>query len=444
MGKQKINRPRGTRDFSQETMYYRKKVEGILRRTAETFGYHEIATPTFEHLDLFTMKSGEEIVDQLYTFRDKGDRTMALRPELTAAAMRFFSEEMAYKPKPVKVYYMGNCFRYERPQKGRYREFWQFGAESIGTSSPEAAAEIVSLACHGVRATGLRDFVLRVGHLGVLRGLLELAGFDPNDARSAMTLIDKGNFQGLGDFMIEKGFPEGSRDLLLSILSLKGDEGAIAKAKELVCDVETIVDAADVSRVPSILSSLELLERISDMLGSAGVDHLIDFGIARGLDYYTGMVFEIDVLSLGAEKQICGGGEYDLNEVFSLNIKGTSGFAIGFDRLVLAMENEGLTFPIPAPVVGVLPTPGSETQAFALASQLRSSGFPTELEVMGRGLKKALSRLNDIGVAVTIIIGEQELEHGNVILRDMGSGEQEEVPLDRVLDRIAEIMAPRG
>jgi len=425
MGSRRVNRPRGTRDFLPEEMEKRRHVEGILRRTAENFGYREIATPTFEHLELFTMKSGEEVVEQLYAFEDRGKRKMALRPELTAAAMRLFSEEMAFLPRPVKVYYFGNCFRYERPQKGRYREFWQFGAECIGPSTPLAAAEIVALAYHAIRTTGLKGFVLRLGHLEVLRGILEGLGIEQ---RTAMTLIDKGDMVGLNEFFIESGVL--GEELLMNLLNLKGRADAIERAGEMTEGLNRVTEG------------LARLEEISSLLKGAGIEHIIDFGIARGLDYYTGMVFEVDVPSLGAEKQICGGGEYSLNEIFGLNVEGTSGFAIGFDRLVLALENEGIKFPVFSPSVGVIPMSGTGTEAFILAQRLREAGIPTELEITGRALKKALSRMKD--TRFTLIVGESELERGNVVLRDMKNGEQEEVPVKKVVGVVRERLKGKG
>jgi len=450
MGISAIKRPRGTRDFNPGEMSARRYVESILRGNANCYGYREIATPTFEHLELFTMKSGEEVVGQLYTFEDKGRRTMALRPELTAAAIRFFTEEMAYLPKPVKVFYFGNCFRYERPQKGRYREFWQFGAEVIGTSSPEAAAEIVALAYLGIRATGLKDCALRIGHIGILKGLLEKIG--AND-KPIMTLIDKGNIDGLSEYFEEKriqGF-----DFLRDILALKGDPNALEKGWDILTaalaigkderdpENDRVSESSGPDWTERIREGFDCLTKISGFLRESGIEYIIDFGIARGLDYYTGMVFEIDVHSLGAEKQICGGGEYNLNEIFSIDIKGTSGFAIGFDRLLMALRQEGVTFDLPVSKVGIISTPGSELTskaAFSLAIDFRIAGFPTELEVMGRGLKKALSRMNELKVPIAIIVGERELDHGNVILREMNTGEQQEVSRESIIDRVKEMI----
>ncbi|HDS59631.1 MAG TPA: histidine--tRNA ligase, partial [Thermoplasmatales archaeon] len=168
-----IGKPRGTRDFTPEEMERRRRVETALREVFRRYGYREVATPTMEHLELFTLKSGEAIVEETYAFTDKSGRELALRPELTAPVMRFYVEQMQMEPKPLKLLYFGNCFRYDRPQAGRYREFWQMGCELIGTRTPEALAELIALAYHALRGAGLEDILLRVGDLAPLRALLD-------------------------------------------------------------------------------------------------------------------------------------------------------------------------------------------------------------------------------------------------------------------------------
>ena len=168
----KINRPRGTRDFTPEEAKRRRYIENKMRTIAETWGYDEIKTPTFEHTELFTLKSGDAILEELYAFRDKGGRDIALRPELTAPVLRMYVNEMSVSPKPLRLYYFENCFRYERPQKGRFREFWQFGVELIGSDRCEAEAEAIALADRLVSEIGIASD-LHIGSLGVVRGLLQ-------------------------------------------------------------------------------------------------------------------------------------------------------------------------------------------------------------------------------------------------------------------------------
>src|SRR3989442_9334108 len=178
-----IERPRGTNDYGPEEMARRRAVEGILRDAAHRFGFREVSTPTIEHLDLFTTKSGPGIVNELYAFKDKGGRDLALRPEFTASIVRFYLSELRNLPKPIKVYSVGNVFRYEEPQKGRYREFTQFNAEIIGAPALQGDAEVVALAIECLRSVGVRDVRVRIGHIGMLRSFLKLPPEDQGKVR---------------------------------------------------------------------------------------------------------------------------------------------------------------------------------------------------------------------------------------------------------------------
>ena len=168
----KLQRPRGTRDFLPDEMRRRRFVEDVMRDLSNRWGYVEVKTPTFESSELFTIKSGEGILEEIYSFKDKGGRDIALRPELTAPVMRMYVNELQVSPKPIKLFYFDNCFRYERPQKGRFREFWQFGVEIIGGKFPDADCEIIALASEIVNALGV-EARLHIGHLGVIRSVLK-------------------------------------------------------------------------------------------------------------------------------------------------------------------------------------------------------------------------------------------------------------------------------
>src|SRR3989442_2351127 len=189
-----MDAPRGTNDYGPEAMARRRAVEGIRRETAHRFGFREIATPTLESLDLFTTKSGPGIVKELYAFKDKGGRDVALRPEFTASIVRFYLSELRNLPKPIKVYTVGNVFRYEEPQKGRYREFTQFNAEIIGAPALQGDAEIIALAIDCLRAVGVRDIQVRIGHIGLLRTFLKLP---PEDQGKVLHWLDKRNLPAL-------------------------------------------------------------------------------------------------------------------------------------------------------------------------------------------------------------------------------------------------------
>ena len=197
-----FERPRGTRDFLFEEMRERKMAEDTLRNVFENYGFAEVQTPLFEDLKLFTTKSGEEIVDQLYNFKDKGDRDLALRPEITAPIARLYLNELQKTAKPIKLYYYGSCFRYERPQKGRFRQFWQFGCELIGAKTPEGEAEVIAMCNNAIEELGISTAEFNVNHLGIIRGLFAHFDIDTATQREIMVVIDKGDKELLKESLI--------------------------------------------------------------------------------------------------------------------------------------------------------------------------------------------------------------------------------------------------
>uniref|UniRef100_A0A7C3MB70 Histidine--tRNA ligase n=1 Tax=Archaeoglobus fulgidus TaxID=2234 RepID=A0A7C3MB70_ARCFL len=395
----KIERPRGTRDFLPEEIEKRRVIEKRMREIAESFGYREVATPTFEHLELFTRKSGEGIVEEMYVFKDKSGRDLALRPELTAPVMRLFVNECSVMPRPLRFYYFANCFRYERPQKGRYREFWQFGAELIGSSSYLADAEVIILANKILKELDVK-FSLEIGHVGIMRYLLKPLGEER--ASKIMRLIDKGDKEGLERYLEDTNVSGDLREKIFSIVELKGDESVIEEAREIV--------DYDFSH----------LERLSSLLRDVDVSFTLNLGIARGLDYYTGVVFECYAEGLGAQKQVCGGGSYELSSLFGGSVTPSTGFAIGFDRVCEVCRVEEKT----RDVVAVISLKGLESHAFRIASRLREAGITAVVDVMERSLKKQMSFANEIGARYAVIIGTEEVKEGKVAVKNLKTQEQ--------------------
>jgi histidyl-tRNA synthetase len=414
-----FQRPRGTRDFGPEEMARRRYVEGRMRATAELFGFGEVMTPTFESAELFIERSGEGIIEEMYAFKDKGGRDIALRPELTAPVMRFYVNEMQSRPKPVKVFYFGNMFRYERPQSGRYREFFQFGAELIGAPSMESDAEVIALALWCLDSAGLKDVVVRVGNLSILKGLLTGIGVPEEKQAACRRLIDKADFAGLEELLICMGIGESGLSRLLGVISLKGGRDSIAKARSLW--------GADID-------GFGYLDGLLERLSSYGFERcMVDFGVARGLDYYSGMVFEIDAPCLGAEKQVCGGGAYSLAELFGGDPVNSTGFAFGFDRVLLALENSGIDVPARGLRAYIVPVgEGARGAALGALVSLRKAGISADMDLMGRSISKALAYANSLGAAKVVIIGGKELADCSATLRDMKTGEQSKVPLGAI------------
>lgn len=426
-----FERPRGTRDFLFEEMRQRKEVENTLRRVFENYGFGEVQTPLFEDLKLFTTKSGDEVVNQLYNFTDKGGRELTLRPEITAPIARLYLNEMQKTMKPIKLYYYGSCFRYERPQKGRFRQFWQFGCELIGAKSPEAEAEVIAMCSNAIEELGITTAEFNVNHLGIIRGLFNHFDIDEETQTAIMIVIDKGDKELLkesliGENPVIKDKPE-LNEVLFKLMDMVGDSSIISDIRELVSPYDEAQEALE-----------EFEELIKTLEAFQVFNYKLNLGVARGLDYYTGIVFEVYVEGLGAQKQVCGGGTYSLIKLFGGEEVVSTGFALGFDRLINAIEE--LTEPkelepiVKAYVAAI--SPETRGKAFEIAQTLRLADIPTEVDLSRKKFKKLLNYANKIGVKYTVLVGERDLEDGNVTVKNMESGEQELIALDKVAEYI--------
>ena len=377
--------------------------------------------PIFEDLELFTKKSGPGIVEELYSFKDKGDRDIALRPEMTAQVMRFYVNDMASLPKPMKLFYFGPCFRYENPQSGRYREFYQFGAEIIGSNTPETDAEAVAMASSLMESIGLDNYLIRIGYIGILRGILMGLKLSEEKIAEGMHYLDKNDEAKFTSFAKENRLPDDKVRGMMSIRNMKGGIEILDELEE--CNAKAY------------------LQEFMECLSLLGVKNCqLDLGIVRGLDYYTGMVFEIDAPELGAEKQVAGGGSYDLVPLFGGEQVFTTGFAIGFDRILIAREKES-PISIEAGVDAyVAPmSDGTRKTALELVAALRKSGLSADFDIMRRSLSKNLKYAASIEAKNVIIIGDKELAKGIVTLRDMTTGEQKEIALTSIAGAISRV-----
>jgi len=436
----RIERARGTRDFLPEEMRKRRTMEARMRDIAEKWGYGEIRTPSFERAELFTVKSGEGILNEMYEFRDKGGRHLALRPELTAPVIRMYVNELKMAPKPTKVYYFGNCFRYEEPQKSRYREFWQFGAEIIGSDRPEAQAEIIALAYHILEGLGIHiKAELHVGHVGLIREVLRAANVEAERINSVMRLIDKGEREEVIELLRETGAKKDLIDDLISLVDLKvKGKDALKEARER----GIIASDSDASK------ELEMLLQILDYYG---VVYTLNPGIARGLDYYTGMVFEIYETGgrLGAQNQICGGGSYRLATLFGGDDTPSTGFAFGFDRLADLFPHETPDLKrdgVAAVAAVVVPIREKNAdsadvveEAIKIASMLREH-IPTYIDVMSRNLSAQLSYANALDASFAVLVGRTEIKEGKVTVRNLDTGEQDKIGMEECVKKITKII----
>ena len=415
-------------------------LENLLESKAVTHGFNRVQTPIFETLDLFTAKSGPGVISQLYAFQDKGERDLTLRPELTAPVMRMIADELRMETKPLRLSYFGQCFRYEEFKTGRYREFFQYGVELIGATGPLAEAEVIALSMDMLEACGLENWYVRIGHVGVLKDILTGLGLsdqlqegqsEPCTA-SAMRYLDKADWDGLSELFSKNGVSQESLESLKQLAQLEGGKETLASARTILSDLG-IENTEALDELESCVNYVELLSPVIPELQ-------INLCVARGLDYYTGMVFEVHVPELGGEGQVLGGGSYKLLHLFGLpDLDPSCGFGLGFDRIMLALEAQAKASGREEVVPGELSRPSllavvpfniEPNTVLPLVADLRNSGQRVELELKGRKIGKAFSWADGIGADYVVIIGPKDLESGQASVKRLSDGQQFSVDLN--------------
>jgi histidyl-tRNA synthetase len=421
--------PRGMRDFLPKEAAVMKYVEGITRELAMLYGFQEIITPIMESYELLTAKSGEEIRQRMYAFEDLGGRKMGLRPEFTASVARLMATNLRNEPKPIRLFCFGSLYRYDEPQLGRYREFWQSNFEIIGSSRPETDVEIIALTNDLFQRVGLRNYWFKVGHVGIIRGILGMEGVKEEDQNRIMQLLDKNLWNDALAVAKELNVSGKCFATLKKVFGIKGED-----SDKIINEVKAAVKSYE-----KAVSAVENLEEILQLLRGSGVkfDMSIEAGFARGLEYYTGIVFEVRVPEL--DVSLAGGGRYDrLIELFGGEPTPAVGIAHGIDRITLSMEKQGIQPKIEAgkQVMVIFIGDKLKSEALKIASMLRSAGISVELEVMGRAVARALQDADRRGIKHAIILGPKEMEKQEVILRDMTKREQHATKIQNLLNEI--------
>lgn len=407
-----IQAPKGTRDMLPQDAYKWQYVEGVLREVSKTYGVREIRTPMFEHTELFLRGVGEttDIVQkEMYTFNDKGDRSITLKPEGTAPAVRAFIENRLFnEAQPTKIYYISPFFRYENVQKGRFRQFHQFGVEVFGSKEPSVDAEIISLAMASLKELGLKSLSLNINNLGC-------PSCRPKYNEALKKYLEE-NYEGLCATCKTRFEKNPMRILDCKERSCK----VITKNAPIILDYTCEECNNHFGEVKKHLEALE-------------IPYKVDPGIVRGLDYYTKTIFEI----LNEEFTVCGGGRYDklIEEVGGPEMPAV-GFGLGLERLIMTLEKEGANIPKESHIDLYIGSRGDDAKlkAFVLANKLRTLGVKTEVNHMGRSFKAELKYSNKIGATFTTVLGDDEIESGIIKLKRMSDGEQFEVKLDNLLD----------
>jgi len=394
------------------------------RETAKLYGYREVITPVVEPYELLSAKAGEEIRSRMFAFKDLGNRTVALRPEFTASIARLVTGALKNEPKPLRLLAVGSVYRYDEPQRGRYREFYQSDYEIVGVSNPEADAEIILLTDRLMKSIGLRDYAFKLGHIGVIRGILSQENVDEKTQNAILQLMDKKEFDEAFKLVKSTKCLSALRDLL----QLKSENifETIEKLRNHVKDYPKASTAAE-----DLQNILRLVTESQCPVAS------VEPTFSRGLEYYTGMIFEVYIPEL--DIALGGGGRYDrLIEAFGGEPTPATGVAHGLDRIAMAMQMQKVT-----PTnknksrAAVIPVKEElKSEALRISQMLREAGVPVELEVMGRKMNKALEDADRRKIDFAVIVGKRELEQDSVVLRDLAKREQAVITISDLAKRI--------
>jgi histidyl-tRNA synthetase len=415
---------RGMRDLIGEEAQTFVQITLNARETASLYGYKEVITPHVEPLELLSAKSGEEIRQRMFIFKDLGDRQVALRPEFTASIARLATTVLKNDPKPLRLFSVGTVYRYDEPQRGRYREFWQSNFELMGSAKPEADAEIVLLTNNFMKSLGLHSYAFKIGHIGVIRGILSQEGVDDITQNAVLQRMDKKEY----DAALKLVESERCRSMLRGLIEIKGNDwlDAVEQIQSYVANYEKAKAAAE--------NLAEVLKLIAE---STNVSIIVEPAFARGLEYYTGMIFEIYVP--GLDLALGGGGRYDkLIEAFGGGSTPAVGCAHGIDRVAIALytQKTNLARKTEKKVVVLPITEVVKSEALKIAQQLRAAGVMVEFEVMGRKMAKALEDADKRKVDFAVIVGERELKEGAVVLKDLSKREQSTISTDKLFEKI--------
>ena len=392
-----ISIPKGTKDMLPQDAYKWHYVESVARETAALFGFREIRTPMFEHTELFTRGVGETtdiVTKEMYTFLDKGGRSMTLRPEGTAGVARAFIENgLAQQTLPMKAYYLASVFRYERPQNGRLREHHQFGVELYGSELPSADAEVIALAHTFLTKAGLKSLSLNINSIG---------------CRECRAKYNAALKEYIGDRFDRNP---------LRILDCKEE-----KCRAITAGAPRITDfLCDGCR--------EHFAEVQNTLARLNIPFAVNPSIVRGLDYYTRTVFEFVSDDIGAQGTVCGGGRYNhLVEEVGGKPTAAVGFGLGLERLLMVLENTGALTAEPERSDVYLAALGERAAEYVpvLAAKLRAAGVKTEFDLMGRGLKAQMKYADKCGARFSAVIGDEEMARGSAALKNMETGESAE------------------
>lgn len=420
----KLQKPKGTQDILPADSAKWQYVENVARETFKKYNYGEIRTPMFEHYEVISRSVGDTtdiVTKEMYDFHDKGDRHITLRPEGTAPVVRSYVENKLFAPevqKPVKVYYIGSMFRYERPQAGRLREFHQLGVECFGSKNPATDVETIAMAYQLFNTLGIKDVTLHLNSLG------------NTESRLAYR-------QALIDYLTPM------RESLSKDSQRRLDENPLR-----VLDSKEKEDKVAVENAPSILDYLDEesqahFDEVRTMLDSLNIPYVIDTNMVRGLDYYNHTIFEFITTIDKSELTICAGGRYDsLVEYFGGPETAGFGFGLGLERLLLVLDKQGIELPVEESLdvyIAVLGS-GANSKALELVQAIRYQGFKAERDYLGRKIKAQFKSADTFKAKTVITLGESEVESGQVNVKNNATREEVTVSFEELTNNFAAVL----
>ena len=420
----KLQKPKGTQDILPADSAKWQYVENVARETFKKYNYGEIRTPMFEHYEVISRSVGDTtdiVTKEMYDFHDKGDRHITLRPEGTAPVVRSYVENKLFAPevqKPVKVYYIGSMFRYERPQAGRLREFHQLGVECFGSKNPATDVETIAMAYQLFNTLGIKDVTLHLNSLG------------NTESRLAYR-------QALIDYLTPM------RESLSKDSQRRLDENPLR-----VLDSKEKEDKVAVENAPSILDYLDdesqaHFDEVRTMLDSLNIPYVIDTNMVRGLDYYNHTIFEFITTIDKSELTICAGGRYDsLVEYFGGPETAGFGFGLGLERLLLVLDKQGIELPVEESLdvyIAVLGS-GANGKALELVQAIRYQGFKAERDYLGRKIKAQFKSADTFKAKTVITLGESEVESGEVNVKNNATREEVTVSFEELTKNFAAVL----
>ncbi len=422
--------PRGTRDFLPIEMIKRDYILETVRKVFESYGFDPLETPAFEEWNLLAKKGsgGEEIKNEIYYFKDKSNRELGLRFDLTVPMARVVAVNPQLS-KPFKRYQIGRVWRYDRPQAGRYREFWQADVDIVGAKSVEADLECIVVMVEVLKKLGFEKFSVSLNNRKVLNGMIEFVDIPKKKSPAVFRILDK--LEKIGDKDVKKELKSEinpkKAEKLLELINRRGEP------KEILEKEMKVLGSNDTARI-----GIEELKEIVEKAKVYGIaDRIeIDFSLVRGLDYYTGPIFEISVETKKNVGSIAGGGRYDnLIELYGGNWTPATGISLGVERIYEIMETEKMfRLPETKTFFFVLCVDDRlKKNAIKIAQKLRNVGIPTQTDVMGRNIKKQLDYVNSAKIPFVIFVGEKELKSKRFTVRNMISGEQKVMGVETIL-----------